>query len=179
MYFSKARVALSKFWSIIRPKKIIVCHHNAFPYATGVSNFGKSAETSETPKCLGGAGRFWKNRKKQKTALPELSTPVTWPRYDLQLNYSIGGNFNIHPPTFGMDGRFPFHYAPGSFPSQNFCHFHPTLAGPISDQAGPSGILLNRSDSLASVVSESDSPTDPRHLKVWQKKTKNNMTNGR
>ena len=97
----------------------------------------------------------------------------------MQLNYSIGGNFNIHPPTFGMDGRFPFHYAPGSFPSQNFCHFHPTLARPISDPAGPSGILLNRSDSLASVVSENDSPTDPRHLKVWQKKTKNNMTNGR
>ena len=56
----------------------------------------------------------------------------------LQLNYSIGGNFNIHPPTFSMDGRFPFCYAPGSFPMQIFPHFHPTLAGPISVQAGPS-----------------------------------------
>ena len=32
-----------------------------------------------------------------------------------------------------MDGRFPFYYAPGSFPSQDFRHFHPTLAGQILD----------------------------------------------
>ena len=111
---------------------------------------------------MGGAGRFWKNWKKQKTPLPELSTLVIWPRYDLQLNYSIGGNFNIHPPTFGMDGRFPFYHAPGSFSSQNFRHFDHTLAEPIIDHAGPSGILLNRSDSPASVVGESDSPTSSR-----------------
>ena len=42
---------------------------------------------------------------------------------------------------------------------QNFSHFHPTLAGPFSDQAGPSGILSNRPDSPASVVTDSDSPT--------------------
>ena len=30
-----------------------------------------------------------------------------------------------------MDGRFTFYYAPGSFLSQNFRHFDPTLAGPI------------------------------------------------
>ena len=58
-----------------------------------------------------------------------------------------------------MDGRFPFYYAQGSFPMQNFSHFHPTLAGPFSDQAGPSGILSNRPDSPASVVTDSDSPT--------------------
>ena len=34
--------------------------------------------------------------------------------------------------------------------------------GPILDQAEPSGILLNRSDSPACVVSESDSPTSSR-----------------
>ena len=58
-----------------------------------------------------------------------------------------------------MDGCFPFYYAPGSFLSQNFRHFDPTLAGPILDQAEPSGILLNPSDSPACVVSVSDSPT--------------------
>ena len=51
-----------------------------------------------------------------------------------------------------MDGRFPFYYAPG-FPSQNVRHFDHTLAGPSLDQAGLSGILLNQSDSPASVVS--------------------------
>ena len=109
---------------------------------------------------------FEKIGKKQKTPLPELSTPVTGPRYDLQLTYSIGGNFNIHPPTFSMDGRFPFYYAPGLFPMQNFPHFHPTLAGPISDQARPSGILSNRPDS------DRDSPTSSRSsgLQEMQKK---------
>ena len=58
-----------------------------------------------------------------------------------------------------MDGCFLFYYAPGSFLSQNFRHFDPTLAGPILDQAEPSGILLNPSDSPACVVSVSDSPT--------------------
>ena len=48
-----------------------------------------------------------------------------------------------------MDGRFPF----------SFFFFDDTLAGPILDQAGPSGILLNRSDSPVSEVRESDSPT--------------------
>ena len=52
-----------------------------------------------------------------------------------------------------MDGRFPFYYAPG-FPSQNVRHFDHTLAGPSLDQAGLSGILLNQSDSPASVVRE-------------------------
>ena len=61
----------------------------------------------------------------------------------LQLSYSIGGNFNTHLQTFSMDGRFPFYYALGSFLMQNFPHFQPTLAGPVSDQAGPSGILSN------------------------------------
>ena len=62
-----------------------------------------------------------------------------------------------------MDEIFPFYYAPGSFPSQNFRHFDHTLAGPILDKAGPSGILLNRSErSPESVVSESDSPTSSR-----------------
>jgi len=83
--------------------------------------------------------------------------PVIGPSYDLQLNYSIGGNFNTHLPTFSMDGRFPFYYALGSFLMQNFPHFQPTLAGPISDQAGPSGILSNWPNSPASVVSDSDS----------------------
>ena len=88
---------------------------------------------------MGGAGRFWNNRKKQNTPITELSTLVIWPRYDPQLNYSIGGNFNIYPPTFSLDGRFTFYYAPGSFLSQNFRHSDPTLAGPILDQARPSG----------------------------------------
>ena len=121
-----------------------VCHHSAFPYAIGVSliskNFGKSAETSGT-EVYGWGRQILKTLKKQKTSLPELSTPVIWPRYDLQLNYSIGGNFNIHPPTFIMDGRFPFYCAPESFLSQNFRHFDPTLAEPILDQARLSGIF--------------------------------------
>ena len=113
--------------------------------------FRKCAETSETPKCMGGAG-----------------------------SYSIGGNFNIHPPTFSMDGRFPFYHAPGTFPSQNFRHFDHTLAGPIIDRAGPSGILLNRSDSPASMVGESDSPTSSRLAEgLALKRKKNNTTNGR
>ena len=68
-----------------------------------------------------------------------------------------------------MDGRFPFYYAPGSFPSQDFRHFHPTLAGQIQQ---PSRILLNRSDIPASVVSESDSPTSSGSAKGLAKKTK-------
>ena len=108
--------------------------------------------------CTDRAGRFWKNRKKQDTASGAVNA-VIWPRCHLQLNYSIGGNFNIHPPTFSMDGCFPFYYAPGSFLSQNFRHFDPTLAGPILDQVEPSGILLNPSDSPACVVSVSDSLT--------------------
>ena len=74
--------------------------------------------------------------EKNKTPLPELLMPVIRPRYDLQLNYSIGWNFNIQPPTFSMDGRFPLYYAQGSFPVQNVSYFHPTLAGPFSDQVG-------------------------------------------
>ena len=124
---------------------------------------------------MGGAGRFWNNRKKQNTPITELSTLVIWPRYDPQLNYSIDGNFNIYPPTFSMDGRFTFYYAPGSFLSQNFRHFDPTLAGPILDQARPSGIFLRRSDSSASVVSESESPTSSRSAKGLAEKEKQTL----
>ena len=124
---------------------------------------------------MGGAGRFWNNRKQQNTPITELSTLVIWPRYDPQLNYSIGGNFNIYPPTFSMDGRFTFYYAPGSFLSQNFRHFDPTLAGPILDQARPSGILLRRSDSPASMVSESESPTCSRSAKGLAEKGKQTL----
>ena len=105
-----------------------------------------------------------------------MSTPVIRPRYDPQLNCSIGGNFNIHPPTFSMDGRFPFYYAQGSFPMQNFSHFHPTLAGPFSDQAGPSGILSNRPDSPASVVTDSDSPTSSISSEGFQETQKKHYT---
>ena len=44
----------------------------------------------------GGAGRFW---EKNKTLIPELSTPVTWPICDLLLSYWC----------------FPFYYLPFSF----------------------------------------------------------------
>ena len=72
-----------------------------------------------------------------------------------------------------MDESFPFYYAPGSFPSQNFRHFDHTLAGPILDKAGPSGILLNRSErSPESVVSESDSPTSSRSAEGLARKEK-------
>ena len=79
-------VAPGKFWSIIRRKRTNVCHHNAFPYATGVSQISKILESPQklqTPKGMGGTGWFWKNLQKQKTPLPELSTPVIWPRHDL------------------------------------------------------------------------------------------------
>ena len=65
----------------------------------------------------GGAGRFWE--KKQKTLIPELSTPVTWPICDLQLNVDVFLFTICH---------FPFYHALGSFPMQNFPHFHSTLA---------------------------------------------------
>lgn len=140
----------------------------------------KSSQISEIPQKLQRNLSVWvqqadfeKIEKKQKTPLPELSPPIIRPRYDLQLNYSIGRNFNIYPPTFSMDGRFLFYYAQGSFPMQNFSHFHPTLAGPFSDQAGQSGILSNRPDSPESVVTDSDSPTSPRSsegLEETQKK---------
>ena len=78
-----------------------------------------------------------------------------------------------------MDGCFPFYCAPGSLLTQNFRHFDPTLAGPILDQAEPNGILLNRSDSPACVVSESDSRPAPGQQKVWQKKKKSNTANSR
>ena len=77
-----------------------------------------------------------------------------------------------------MTGRFPFYYAPGSFLSQTFRHFDPKLAGPIFDQARPSGIFLKRSDSSASVVSESDSSTSFRPAEGLVEKEKN-TTNGR
>lgn len=144
----------------------------------------KSSQISEIPQKLQRNLSVWvqqadfeKIEKKQKTPLPELSPPIIRPRYDLQLNYSIGRNFNIYPPTFSMDGRFLFYYAQGSFPMQNFSHFHPTLAGPFSDQVGQSGILSNRPDSPASVVTDSDSPTSPRSsegLEETQKKRRRN-----
>ena len=43
--------------------------------------------------------------------------------------------------------------------AKNLRHFQPKSARPILDHARPNGILLNRSDSPASVISESDSPT--------------------
>ena len=144
--------------------------------------FWKVCRNFNDIKCMDGAGRFWKNQKKKKTLLPKLSMPVIWARYDLQLNYLIGRNFDIHPPTFSIDGCFPLYYplfyALGSFSSQNFCRFNPTLAGPILDQAGPSRILLNWSDSPASVVRVMAQPA-PGQLRVWQKKKKSNTTNDR
>ena len=169
----KAQVAQGKFWSIIHQKRINVCHHNAFPYATSVLQISKM---------YGWSRQILKKSKKKKTLLPKLSMPVIWARYDLQLNYLIGRNFDIHPPTFSMDGCFPLYYplfyALGSFSSQNFCRFNPTLAGPILDQAGPSRILLNWSDSPASVVRVMAQPASGQ-LRVWQKKKKNNTTNDR
>lgn len=48
----------------------------------------------------------------------------------------------------------------------------------ILDQAGPSRILLNWSDSPASVVRVMAQPA-PGQLRVWQKMKKNNTTNDR
>ena len=90
--------------------------------------------------------------KKKKKTEDTASGAVNVSHMTRSLNYPIGGNFNIHPSTFSMDGRFPFNYGPGSFSMQHFLHFHLTLAGPILDQAGLSGILSNRSDSPATMV---------------------------
>ena len=49
----------------------------------------------------------------------------------------------------------------------------------LRSQAQPSGILLNQSDSPASVASESDSLTSPGSAEGSAEKDKNNTTNGR
>ena len=90
--------------------------------------FWKFCRNFRDTEVYGGADRFWKNKnKKQKTQLPELSRPFIWPRYDLQLNCWCF--------PFSMY-RFPLYHAPGSFPMQNFPHFHPTLAEPIKQDPG-------------------------------------------
>ena len=112
----------------------------------------------------GGAGRFW---EKNKTLIPELSTPVTWPICDLLLSYWFFLFTICH---------FPFNHALGSFPMQNFPHF--TLHWLRSDQAGPMGILSNRCSSYystifnssASVVCDTNSLTNSRSAKGWKEK---------
>ena len=47
LFSYKARVALGKFWSIIRQKRINVYYHSEFPYATGVSQISKISESPQ------------------------------------------------------------------------------------------------------------------------------------
>lgn len=96
--------------------------------------FRKFRKNFRDTELYGWSRQILKKSKKTKDTASRAVNASYWTQYDLQLNYSIGGNFNIHLPTFSMDGRFPFYYAPGSLP---------TLVGPISDQVGPSRILSN------------------------------------
>ena len=122
--------------------------------------FWKFCRNFRDTEVYGGADRFWRNKnKKQKTQLPELSRPFIWPRYDLQLNCWCFPFSMYH---------FPLYHAPGSFPMQNFPHFHPTLAEPIKQD--PGGILFNWSNSSASVVCNSNSLTNSRSAEGWREK---------
>ena len=87
----------------------------------------------------GGAGRFWE--KKQKTLIPELSTPVTWPICDLQLNVDV---------SFLLFAIFLFTMRWDHSQCKIFLIF--TLHWLRSDQAGPMGILSNRFSSYYSNI---------------------------
>ena len=47
LFSYKARVALGKFWSIIRQKRINIYHRSEFPYATGDSQISKISESPQ------------------------------------------------------------------------------------------------------------------------------------
>ena len=79
------------------------------------------------------------------------------------------------PANFQHGWTFSFLLCAGIIPEPSFRHFDPTLAGPMLDQTGPSGILLNRSHSLATVVCESDSPTSSRSAEDLAGKEKKAM----
>ena len=81
----------------------------------------------------------------------------------------------IQPANFQHGWTFSFLLCAGIIPEPSFRHFDPTLAGPMLDQTGPSGILLNRSHSLATVVCESDSPTSSRSTEDLAEKEKKAM----
>ena len=81
----------------------------------------------------------------------------------------------IQPANFQHGWTFSFLLCAGIIPEPSFRHFDPTLAGPMLDQTGPSGILLNRSHSLETVVCESDSPTSFRSAEDLAEKEKKAM----
>ena len=81
----------------------------------------------------------------------------------------------IQPANFQHGWTFSFLLCAGIIPEPSFRHFDPTLAGPMLDQTGPSGNLLNRSHSLATVVCESDSPTSSRSAEDLAEKEKKAM----
>ena len=129
----------------------------------------------------GGAGRFW---EKNKTLIPELSTPVTWPICDLLLSYWCFPLLLF--AIFLLTTRWDH--------SQCKIFLIFTLHWLRSDQAGPMGILSNRCSSYystvfnssASVVCDTNSLTNSRLAKGWkekddsqaEKQKKNNMKNG-
>jgi len=102
-----------------------------------------------------GQVEFKKKLKKKKQTKTKLKKQTPFPNcrrqsYDLQ---SVGGNFRILPPTFGLDGRFPFYDAPRSFSIKKiFLVFTLHWLDRSLDQAGPCEILSNWSDSPATEV---------------------------
>lgn len=77
---------------------------------------------------------------------------------------------NYYAHGFSMDRRFPYYYAPGSFPMRfhNFSCYNPMQARPDLDLQRPNGILAsaqNRSISPTSTSSNSsNSPSGSKNL---------------
>ena len=109
---------------------------------------------------MGGAGWFWKNRGKQRKPLPELSPLIDLTHCNSILYLRRREPCNHYARAFSMDGRFPYYYAPGSFPMglHDFSCYNPMQARPGLDLAVPSSILAsaqNRSISPTSTSSNS------------------------
>ena len=75
---------------------------------TNFVKFRKFCKNFTEAEVYGWSRQILKKSKKQKTPLPELPMPGIRPRYDPQLNCSIGPNFNIHPQVSAWMDVFLF-----------------------------------------------------------------------
>ena len=104
-----------------------------------------------------------KTRKTEEAA----SGAVIANRFDpLQVDLlpSSAGPCSYYACAFSKDGRFPYYYAPGSFPMgfHDFSCYNPMQARPGLDLPGPSGILASaQNPSIRPTSTSSNSSNSP------------------
>ena len=111
-----------------------------------------------------GQADFEKNRGKQRKPLPELSSLIDLNHCKSILYLHRRETRNYYARAFSMDGRFPYYYAPGSFPMgfHDFSCYNPMQARPGLDLPGPSGILASaHSRSISPTSTSSNSSNSP------------------